>query len=336
MADLLLSYIVPVFNTKTTLRFCVESLVNQGLREGCFEIILINDGSTDGSEELCHSLAERYLPIRVFSQKNMGLSVARNRGILEARGKYICLVDSDDSLIPGEIANLLSFCDGKTDLVRYWCKLVYPRSRGRDNPGDGRVSFSGLGQDYLRLYGLETFCSNYLYRKAFVEKNHLFFTPGIIGEDFPYMFDVMMANPQIVSVARQVYLYNINPDSISTTRSPEHSRRWVRDLIGSLTRIKGELEAFHESDPLLYISCHRSLEDKTRALFSRILSARYSTSEFRELLSSCKTTGLLPLSSKPSLAISLLSHFPCLYPLASMVFCRVFLPYIYPRINRNG
>lgn len=330
------SFIVPVYNAKDTLCECVLSLLNQDLEDDSMEILLINDGSTDGSEEVCRYLSEKYHGISVVSQKNRGQSEARNRGILEARGDYLCFIDSDDCLLPGEIANLLPFCDGNTDLVRFWCKLVYPGASGRQDPGDGHVSFSGLGHDYLRLYGLETFCWNYLYRKAFLEENELFFSPGIIGEDFPYMFDVMMANPKIVSIARQVYQYKINQGSLSTTRSPEHSRRWVRDLKDTLTRIAKDLEKFRESDPALYKSCRCSLDDKTRALFSRILSARYTTASFREILSSCKTSGLLPLSSRTSPTIFLLSRFPFLYPFASAVFCLVFLPYIYPQIDRNG
>ena len=315
---------------------CVNSLLAQGIEDDAFEIILVDDGSTDGSETLCMELSKKYSQITVLSQKNKGLSEARNSGIRAARGEYLCFVDADDSLIPGGIASLSSFCDGIHDVIRYWCSLVYPGAKEDIDLGDGRVLFSGKGIAYLRQFGLETFCWNYLYKRSFIEENNLYFTPGIIGEDFPYMFDVMMANPRVISVAKRLYQYNIIPGSQSNTRTPQHSRRRVTDLMGSLSKIVAELEPYRGSDPLLYEVCRRSLDYKTTALFSRILSSRYTTQEYREILSSCKTAGLLPLKNNPRLFVSILTRFPVLYPAASALYSRVFLPYIYPRINRYG
>lgn len=331
-----LSFIVPVYNTKKTLENCVDSVMAQLLEDGTYEIILVNDGSTDGSDELCWHLSEIHPCISVLSQKNLGVSVARNSGIRAARGEYLCFIDSDDSLILGEIATLLSFCDGKSDLVRYWYKLVYPGGSDQEGQGNGAVIFDGSGRDYLLRYGLETFCCNYLYRKAFIESNNLYFTPDIIAEDFSYIFDVMMANPHIVSVARRAYLYNIHPDSISSTRSPEHSRRWVQDLLGSMSRIARELARFQESDPIFYEVCSKSLEAKYSMLFSRILSAHYTIAEYRVILEKCRNATLLPLRFRHPFILSILTTAPSLYPLASALFRRLFLPYIYPKINRNG
>ena len=333
---MLISFIVPLFNAERTLRRCVDSLLAQGLDEFSFEIILVNDGSTDGSDVLCEELSKEYPCVRVFSQNNAGLSATRNNGIQFARGEYLCFVDSDDSLVPGEIASLLAFCDGKNDLVRYWCRLVYPGADPHDDMGDGSVLFQGSGFEYLRRFGLETFCWNYLYKKQFLLEKALCFPQGIIGEDFPFLFDVMMAGPSIVSVARRIYQYNISPDSLSANRTPEHSRRWVNDLVDSMTMILKRLEPFRESDPALFERCRRSLDDKSNSLFSRMLSAKYSISEFRGILASCKERGLLPQQIQINVFVSLLTRIPSLYPCASVLFRRVFLPFIYPKLNRNG
>ena len=333
---MLISFIVPVYNSKTTLERCVESLLSQGLCDGSFEIILVNDGSTDGSEQICRTLSEKYDSIRLIVQENAGVSCARNKGIHAAFGEYLCFVDSDDCLVPEGIASLLAFCDGKNDLIRYWCKLVCHGAKDDVDVGDGSIYFMGSGLDYLRRFGLETICVNYLYRKEFLTENQLFFTPGIIGEDFSFMFDVMMADPLIISVARRVYTYFNNPCSISTNRSVENSRLWAKDLLFSMSRIASAIEAFRESDPTLYQSCRRSLEERMRPLFSRSLSAQYKTKEFMDLLSSCHESGLLPLRLKSDVAVSFLKRFPFLYPFASLVFRSIFIPYIYPYIDRYG
>ena len=331
----LVTFIVPVYNTRKYLRSCLSSLLDQGLEDGLFEIVFINDGSSDGSDILCAEFANRYSFIRIISQNNMGLSAARNSGIRAALGEYLCFIDPDDQLRTGGIASLLQYCNGKNDLIRFWYELVYPKAKHTVGLGDGRVTFAGSGHDYLCQFGLETFCCNYLYRRQFLEKSRLFFVEGLIGEDFPFMFDVLMTNPSIISVARRIYQYNINPNSISTTRTPDHSRRWVQDLLGSMSRIARILDSFKVSDIALYRSCRFSLEKKTLSLFSRSLSARYTKGEFRQVLSSCKSAGLLPFQFQSNIVISLLARFPFLYPIASFLFRQIFLPFIYPTINKT-
>ena len=88
------SIIVPVYNVQKYLARCIESLICQTY--GNIEIILVNDGSTDGSEDICKEYKNIDNRIIVINQKNAGLSVARNTGIENASGDYLCFVDSDD------------------------------------------------------------------------------------------------------------------------------------------------------------------------------------------------------------------------------------------------
>lgn len=90
----LLSIIVPVYNSKKYLTRCVESIINQSYSN--IEIILVDDGSTDGSSELCDDLGKKDKRIRVFHQENLGPGAARNLGLLNAMGSYVTFVDSDD------------------------------------------------------------------------------------------------------------------------------------------------------------------------------------------------------------------------------------------------
>ena len=136
---------------------------------------MVNDGSSDGSGESCKDLSERLGNVMLISQKNLGPSEARNSGIRAARGDYLCFVDSDDCLVPGGIGSLLPYCDGNNDLIRYWSKMIYPGNKDDINMGNGHVAFNGSGLEFLRQYGLETFCWNYLYKRSFLESNHLFF-----------------------------------------------------------------------------------------------------------------------------------------------------------------
>lgn len=98
-----LSIIVPVYNAEEYIEGCVNSLLKQDLSEQEYEIILINDGSTDNSPKLAQKLKEQNNNIVLLSQENKGQSVARNKGMDIAKGKYIMFVDADDKLYPNVI-----------------------------------------------------------------------------------------------------------------------------------------------------------------------------------------------------------------------------------------
>ena len=94
MNDFLISVIVPVYNREMYLERCVRSIMNQTYQN--LEILLVDDGSTDGSGEICERLAKEDKRIRVFHKENGGSSSARNLGIREAKGEYLGFIDSDD------------------------------------------------------------------------------------------------------------------------------------------------------------------------------------------------------------------------------------------------
>lgn len=96
--DVKISVIVPVYNVEKELPRCIESLLTQTYSN--FELLLINDGSSDGSPEIMERYAEKDSRIRTLHKKNSGVSSARNRGLEQAKGEYVCFVDADDAVAP--------------------------------------------------------------------------------------------------------------------------------------------------------------------------------------------------------------------------------------------
>ena len=108
----MISVIVPVYNVEPYLRECIESILGQTYRD--FELILVNDGSTDDSGTICDEYAAQDTRIRVLHQKNSGVSVARNVGLDSVQGEYITFVDSDDRVSKDYLAYL-------NDLIQIEC-----------------------------------------------------------------------------------------------------------------------------------------------------------------------------------------------------------------------
>lgn len=121
------TFIIPTYNDVSTLRACVDSLPDNA------EILIINDGSTDGTGELAERLAEENARLKVIHTENRGVSAARNRGLLEARGDYILFVDADDIVEKDRLSECMRILESHTDIDM----LLY--SRSQDHYKNGRL-----------------------------------------------------------------------------------------------------------------------------------------------------------------------------------------------------
>lgn len=147
-----ISIIIPVYNVFDWLDECLESVVNQTFSD--FEVLLINDGSTDGSDKKCEEWEEKDSRIRYISKKNEGLSLTRNLGLREATGEYIIFIDSDDWLDLEYIEKLYTTaCNTGADIVEcdFW---RYDDTTGKKTyrPCYGRMGIEYTDQERM-LYG---------------------------------------------------------------------------------------------------------------------------------------------------------------------------------------
>lgn len=197
----LISVIVPVYNIKDCLGRCVQSLCRQTYQK--LEILLVDDGSTDGTGELCDRLAERDERIRVLHKKNGGTSSARNLGIEEARGEYLGFVDSDDYVEPEMYMQLYRGIKGRENwLVQVGRDEV--DEKGKQLPSiceipDEEQSFS-VG-DFLRELLMHrgdcSFCTKLVPRRLLGEER---FPEKQLNEDFHLMIRLLQRTEGILSL----------------------------------------------------------------------------------------------------------------------------------------
>lgn len=151
-----ISVIVPVYNVEKYLKRCINSILNQTFKN--FELILVNDGSTDNSLNICKNYKEKDGRIQLISQTNKGLSAARNTGLKYAKGKYVCFVDSDDFIEKEYFSLLLSNIEKYNSDIAM-CEYYLTNEEGR------KYSISRLNEpkDIHVLSGEKTF--SYFYKE---------------------------------------------------------------------------------------------------------------------------------------------------------------------------
>lgn len=221
MEKMEVSVIVPVYNVEKYLTECLESLLNQNFEKD-FEIICINDGSTDGSSNILnkYSLHEK---ITVISQENQGLSKARNLGIKVAKGDFLMFIDSDDYLANRNVISVLynEMLKEDLDFVAGAVQFSYPNPKK-----DFKVSYpqnllnkahigSLLFESLMNKVDYLSIPCNKMYKKDFLSINNIFFYEGIIYEDVEFTVKCYFNAKKVKLLNEATFVYRQRENSIT-------------------------------------------------------------------------------------------------------------------------
>jgi glycosyltransferase involved in cell wall biosynthesis len=222
-----LSIVIPLYNMERFIEHCLDSLFKQDLPDSDFEIMVINDGSTDRSREIIERLQNDHTNLILISQENKGVSVARNKGISGAKGKYILFIDADDYLKHGSLRRIMQLAEINDSEVLF-LNLSVQDMQG-DLIGENDYSdFAGKVVDGLTAYRITH--SRYerepdrswgiVFNLAFLKNNSLNFLP-----DVPYLEDGHFAGKVLAMAGsctfdtNPVYIHRVNPGSVSKSNT---------------------------------------------------------------------------------------------------------------------
>jgi len=231
-----LSIIVPVFNVNAYLERCVASLLRQDLDRSDYEIILVDDGSTDGSGTLCDELAAREANIRVIHKENGGLSSARNAGIAVAGGDYIQFVDSDDYLMPSVLKGLREQIESQDlDILRYNYQNVNEAGEVFEPNKISKpfVDYSDEvcnGESFLtERLGYACYACQFIVRAGLLRSGDGLFKEGIYFEDVDWTPRILLQAQRVASTDTMVYNYLFRTGSIARNTDMEKKRKAIQD-----------------------------------------------------------------------------------------------------------
>lgn len=225
------SVIVPVYNVESFVAKCIESIMNQEYRN--LEIILVDDGSTDNSGEICDAFAKKDNRIRVLHKRNAGVSAARNTGIEACTGDYICFVDGDDYVMPDYVEYMLGqITENKADIAL--TTQMFGNFDEKQVKKDKIEIWNGEDAvEAILCYQVPIGCYCKLFRANFLEGVR--FIPKIfIGEGFNFNVEAFQKADKVVAGKRKIYYYRRdNPTSAMTKFSIKKCEcgLWALDVI---------------------------------------------------------------------------------------------------------
>ena len=297
-----LSIIVPIYNVAPYLRKCVDSLLAQDISD--YEIILVDDGSTDNSGAIADELVDAFrlsplasrLEMRVIHQSNSGLSEARNTGTREAKGQYILFVDSDDYLQPNTLGTVLNQAErDNLDVLRFRYQNVkesgevFAPYKDMTNYNDySLVPTDGLTFLNERM-GNQCYVVQFLVKTDIVRQE--LFTPGIYFEDTDWTPRMLLRAKRIASTDLVVYNYLWREGSI--TLSQKDTAKMRKQLQDKLALI-GKLNALGNT-----IAHRRWFDGMISGLVINIVGIIGSTfyRERKQYIKQIKSYGVLPIKN---------------------------------------
>ncbi|WP_128330236.1 glycosyltransferase family 2 protein [Apibacter sp. HY039] len=216
---MLISIVVPVYNAEKFLKKCLDSIINQTYKN--FELILINDGSTDSSLNICKEYAENDSRICIINQTNKGVSITRNTGINSAKGEYICFIDSDDWVNPDYLKDYMDHLSSPSlllvqDINRFTHNVFEPFSQGYANEIiDLNDQLDTFLNNYKYTHG---YPFNKFYNLGILKKNSILFPEDLnINEDEIFYYNYLTHVNKLFFLKKANYNYYYREDSLSRT-----------------------------------------------------------------------------------------------------------------------
>lgn len=326
---MLLSVIIPLYNNAPYLRDCVDSLYRQGIENTDFEVIIIDDGSTDNGGRIADQIAVEHTNVRVYHQANAGTGRARNAGLLKAQGEYIHFVDPDDFMLDNSYRyvtdKLLTNCP---DIICFG--YVKDGSLGNEYQ-EGKIVYQGKSRDYYSNNKIRVNLPFKWLKRSFIQQNQLEFPSISYGEDSVFTWNALRYESLLLICNSKLYSYRTNFSSAIMTTDILR----VKDSVENLIYVNYRLKDFSKD----YIHCpavKTNFTHKYSVLFNRVICTPYSYDEIKGIFERCANIGIEHLvETREIWWMNYIYHHPKLYSLLQRFILTSYFGYNYTK-RRNG
>ncbi len=231
-----LSFVVPVYNVANYVYDCLKSITDTELSEDLYEVIVLNDGSTDQSAQVVQQfMAEQpQAPVRYYEFPNSGVSAMRNQGISLARGQYVWFVDSDDTIEPKTVTSLVQQVRAeKPDLLYFGFRYIYEKGYQKEPFAEEQLPFKTGRQNIEQFFGhlslLTSVVWSSLYSTQFLREQHLTFVSGLYFEDVEFVCRTFSVAQTLSFSPEKRYNYFVHGSSI--VRNPQFTDKRIHDRV---------------------------------------------------------------------------------------------------------
>ena len=320
-----LSIIIPMYNAERYIGGCLDSLLNQDLSVEEYEIIVINDGSTDNGEQIVQTYIKKYPQILLYSQENGGVSNARNKGMSLARGEYVCFVDADDFLIENALGRIV-----EEALKRNLQILVYQKTEEKESHDSTfQVEEAQTGIKFIEKHNFVNYVWNCVIQKSFLSDNDLRFVDGRFCEDIMFNLNAYLHADRMAAIDAKVYCYIVRPNSIMTNTNSVHLMKMMDDFQYVIDYINALIMKYKS---VMTAGCYNRCISRRNSyiffLLIRMLRAKVDKEYVDKVVNELKKKGLYPYQRMSKIEykggkytyIHYITNHPVLYKTACVLY----------------
>ncbi len=251
MDEILLTTIIPVYNTGQYVLRCLQSVVGQHMQPSDTEVLVVDDGSTDDSRSVVEAFAREHPQVKLLVQDNAGVSAARNLALNHARGRYIMFVDSDDYLCDDSVPALLQrVLDEDLDVLSF--NYCYKDVHGNDLPHTRDDNYASTtvttGVDFLNGHSMTPYVWRFIIRRDFLNEGMLRFDPSlIVCEDGALISRFMLNAGRMAHENKTAYCYVKRADSAMHNTDRDHLRRRIYSQVDSAALINAAARQYESA-----------------------------------------------------------------------------------------
>lgn len=340
---MLISIIIPMYNAEKFISCCLNSVLDQNLKSNEYEIIVINDGSTDKGPSIVYDYTNKHQNISLYNQLNEGNGQARNTGLKKAKGKYLYFLDSDDYIAKGVLKDLLNILEVlKLDILGFNTKHTtssndkisenfYAKIKNLEKtPIEGEIFIGNhnyraevwwyiIKRKYLKTTGIE------FYKRKFVQDSYI--TPNLL----------INAN-RVLYLPLDIHRYRKHETSITNLKKPEHIKKHINDMFFAIEKLNLLIE------PISNVKAKKRLISRQQSYFFflilRFIKSNMKIKDFKIILKKAKTLNVYPMKnflgkdyngSKYYFLIYIFNHKLLLIPFVfiNQLLYRFYIKYIY-------
>lgn len=291
------SIVIAAYNAEKYISRCINSIISSSINEDMYEIIAIDDSSTDLTHSILTDLSKEIPQLKVYRRQKSGPGGARNLGLNYAKGRYIMFVDIDDhlnsknlshfvnTLLPMYDHDIIGFDYLKVDErgnETYVTKKLFPYCREMS------------GAEYMNMQAPQSVLWGYAYRRKFLLENNLKFIEKNIHDNEYFLIKSFCLAERITFIPTQIYYYHYAvPGSLSNKPDETHQELYVRQLLNVITEL--QKFGFLLGDPLSEEGLDRKLDLLTARLLRRLIAREYNNEFIEETLRELEKMELYPL-----------------------------------------
>lgn len=301
-----LSIIIPLYNAEKYIKRCIQSIYAQNLNSNNFEVLVINDESSDEGPEIVNRLIKQHPNLFLFHQKNQGPGVARNKGREKSKGNYIYYLDADDYLSPNGFTGLVDkMKERKLQVLGFSSTIARPEKDLVSITDNDKKQLEPVmsGYEFLAKYRYRNEVWWYIIEKDYLNQIDLSFDNSRMMEDIRFTMELFLKAQRVAFLPIKIHHYFEHPDSILHTTEKVHFNNLIKDFRRTVKEFKPIIARLNTNSTQHINVLHKLKARQESFVFFtiiRFLKSDLAYSELNNILSEAKSCNAYPFKYFPN------------------------------------